>query len=117
MSIPTYTKPTQPTQPIRLYRHAVSGHAHRVQLMLSLLDLPCELVEIDLLTAAHKAPAFLALNAFGQVPVNQDGDVTLADSNAILVYLANRYAPPGVWLPTEPVAAAQVQRWLSVAAG
>ncbi|MBC7683011.1 MAG: glutathione S-transferase, partial [Ferruginibacter sp.] len=47
----------------------------------------------------------------------QDGDVTLADSNAILVYLANRYAPPGVWLPTEPVAAAQVQRWLSVAAG
>ena len=103
--------------PIQLYRHAVSGHSHRVQLMLSLLDLPCELVDIDLLAGAHKDPAFLALNAFGQVPVLQDGDVTLADSNAILVYLASRYAAPGGWLPTEPVEAAQVQRWLSVAAG
>nr|WP_315183600.1 glutathione S-transferase [uncultured Albidiferax sp.] len=102
---------------ITLYRHPISGHAHRVQLMLSLLGLPCELVDIDLLAGAHKTPAFLALNAFGQVPVLQDGEVTLADSNAILVYLATRYAPPGTWLPTEPVAAAQVQRWLSVAAG
>ena len=107
----------RPAQPIRLYRHAVSGHAHRVQLMLSLLDLPFELVEVDLLAKAHKTPEFLALNAFGQVPVVQDGEVTLADSNAILVYLAGRYAQPGVWLPTEPVAAANVQRWLSVAAG
>lgn len=102
---------------IQLYRHAVSGHSHRVQLMLSLLDLPFELVDVDLLAGAHKAPAFLALNAFGQVPVLQDGDVILADSNAILVYLVSRYAQPGVWLPTEPVAAAQMQRWLSVAAG
>jgi glutathione S-transferase len=56
------------------------------------------------------------MNCFGQVPVIQDGDVTLADSNAILVYLEGRYAP-GKWLPRDPVGAAQVQRWLSVAAG
>jgi glutathione S-transferase len=49
--------------------------------------------------------------------VLQDGDLTLADSNAILVYLAKRYAPGGQWLPEEPVAAARVQRWLSIAAG
>jgi glutathione S-transferase len=107
---------SRPAQPIRLYRHPVSGHAHRVQLMLSLLDLPFELVEVDLLAKAQKTPEFLAMNAFGQVPVIQDGALTLADSNAILVYLASRYAP-GSWLPTDPVAAAQVQRWLSVAAG
>ncbi len=46
----------------------------------------------------------------------EDGEVTLADSNAILVYLEGRYAP-GRWLPREPLAAARVQRWLSVAAG
>ena len=74
--------------PIRLYRFALSGHAHRVQLMLSLLQLPCELVDVDLAAGEHKTPAFLALNAFGQVPVIEDGDFTLADSNAILVYLA-----------------------------
>jgi glutathione S-transferase len=49
--------------------------------------------------------------------VLQDGDLTLADSNAILVYLARRYAPDSAWLPQEPVAAARVQRWLSIAAG
>ncbi|MCX7278071.1 MAG: glutathione S-transferase [Burkholderiales bacterium] len=109
--------PIRPAQPIRLYRHAISGHAHRVQLMLSLLDLPFDLVDVDLLAKAQKTPEFLALNAFGQVPVIQDGNVTLADSNAILVYLATRYAAPGVWLPTDALGAAQVQRWLSVAAG
>ncbi|MNI32796.1 putative S-transferase [compost metagenome] len=42
--------------------------------------------------------------------------MVLADSNAILVYLANKYGN-GRWLPTDPVGAANVQRWLSVAAG
>jgi len=107
----------RPAQPIKLYHHALSGHVHRVQLMLSLLGQPCELVPVDLMTKAQKSPAFLAMNPFGQIPVIQDGDVTLADSNAILVYLASRYAQPGEWLPSDPVGAAQVQRWLSVAAG
>ena len=85
---------------------------------MSLLGLPFELIDVDLAAKAHKAPAFLAINAFGQVPVMVDGEVTLADSNAILVYLALRYdTGTPKWLPTEPVAAANVQRWLSVAAG
>ena len=103
--------------PIRLYRHALSGHAHRVELLLSLLGLPHELIDVDLLAGAQKSPEFLAKNPFGQVPVIEDGPLTLADSNAILVYLASRYDEPRRWLPTDPVAAAQVQRWLSVAAG
>jgi len=106
-----------PTAPIRLHRHPLSGHAHRVELMLSLLHLPFELAEVDLAARAHKAPEFLAKNPFGQVPVIEDGDLTLADSNAILVYLATRYDESGRWLPRDAVAAAQVQRWLSVAAG
>jgi glutathione S-transferase len=101
---------------IRLYRYALSGHAHRVQLMLSLLGLPFETVEVDLLTGAHKTPEFLARNAFGQVPVLEDGEHTIADSNAILVYLALRYGQ-GRWLPGDPLHAAEVQRWLSVSAG
>ncbi|WP_437935869.1 glutathione S-transferase family protein [Sorangium sp. So ce341] len=108
---------TTPARPIRLYRHPLSGHAHRVELFLSLLRLPFELVDVDLKSGAHKAPEFLRKNPFGQVPVIEDGDVTLADSNAILVYLASRYDPAGRWLPRDPVAAARVQQWLSVAAG
>lgn len=105
-----------PNRPLRLHRHRLSGHSHRVELMLALLGLPYELVDVDLVGRAHKTPDFLAMNAFGQIPVLQDGDVTLADSNAILVYLAGTYGDPS-WLPRAPLGAAAVQRWLSVAAG
>lgn len=101
---------------IKLHRMALSGHCHRVELFLSLLGREYQLVDVDMRNGAHKSPAFLAMNPFGQVPVLQDGDVTLADSNAILVYLESKYAP-GQWLPRDPVGAAQVQRWLSAAAG
>lgn len=105
-----------PTQPIKLYRYPLSGHSHRVELFLSLLGLPVELIEVDLVAGAQKTPAFLEMNPFGQVPVIQDGDLTIADSNAILVYLASQYADEQ-WLPREPARAAAVQRWLTVAAG
>jgi len=108
---------TSPARPIRLYRHALSGHSHRVELFLSLLRLPFELIDVDLAKGAHKAPEFLAKNPLGQVPVSEDGDLTLPDSNAILVYLAARYDASGRWYPREPVAAARVQQWLSISAG
>lgn len=101
---------------IKLYRHPLSGHAHRVELMLSLLDLPAEPIFVDLAKGEHKQPAFLALNPSGQVPVIEDDGVVISDSNAILVYLARRY-DEGQWAPEEALAAAKVQRWLSVAAG
>jgi len=101
---------------LQLYRNAVSGHCHRVELFLSLLGLPYESIDIDLAQKQHKAPEFLAMNPLGQIPVLRDGDLTLADSNAILVYLEGRHAP-GEWLPRDPVGAARVQRWLSLAAG
>jgi glutathione S-transferase len=108
----------QPTHTIKLYRYALSGHSHRVELFLSLLGLPVELINVNLAAGEQKTPAFLQMNAFGQVPVIQDGDVTLADANAILVYLSSRYAANAQdWLPGDPVRAAAVQRWLSVAAG
>lgn len=106
-----------PTTPIRLYGHPISGHVHRVRLMLSLLGLPFDEVPIDFATREHKSPEFLARNAFGQVPVIEDGALTLADSNAILVYLAGTYDAARRWWPAEPLAQARVQRWFSVAAG
>jgi glutathione S-transferase len=51
------------------------------------------------------------------LPVLEDGDNVIADSNAILVYLAERYDASNTWMPIDPVAAAQVQRFLSTAAG
>jgi glutathione S-transferase len=102
---------------IVLYRNPLSGHAHRVELFCSLLKLPVRLVDVNLRGGEQKKPEFLAKNPFGQVPVIEDGDVTVADSNAILVYLAGRYDKSGTWYPRDPLAAARVQQWLSVAAG
>lgn len=101
---------------MKLHHHPLSGHAHRAVLFASLLGVPHELIEVDLAAAAHKSPEFLKLNPFGQIPVLEDGDLVIADSNAILVYLAKK-AGRSDWLPEDAAGAARVQRWLSVAAG
>jgi glutathione S-transferase len=101
---------------MKLYYHPLSGHSHRAHLFLSLIGADFELVEIDLAKGAHKAPEFLKLNRLGQVPVLDDNGTIVADSNAILVYLALKFGRTD-WLPADPAGAAAVQRWLSVAAG
>jgi glutathione S-transferase len=103
------------TPQIVLHGTGLSGHTHRVALMLNALGLVYRFVDSP--AEVRASPAFLARNPLGQIPVLEDGDVVLADSNAILVYLARRYAPDSAWLPQEPAAAARVQRWLSIAAG
>lgn len=100
---------------MQLYGVPLSGHVHRVQLFLGLLGLPFEFVTAD--QTVRKTPEFLALNPLGEIPVLRDGDVVIADSTAILVYLALKYDTSGQWLPREPVAAAKVQQWLSHASG
>ncbi|GGC96146.1 glutathione S-transferase family protein [Undibacterium terreum] len=100
---------------ITLHGTIYSGHCHRVELLLTMLQIPYRFVE----AAASKraTPEFLQLNPLGQIPVLQDGELTLTDSNAILVYLVKRYAPNSQWLSDDPVTAAQIQRWFSIAAG
>lgn len=106
----------RPAEPIKLYTTLLSGHGHRVKLFLTLLDLPFAVIELNMKAGDNREPEYLALNPFGQVPTIQDGELTLFDSNAILVYLAKRYGDPS-WLPDDPRGAAAVQRWLSLAAG
>ena len=107
----------QPAHPITLYGLKQSGHSHRAELMLRLLGLPFAFQEVDIFAGAQRAESFRRLNPFGTVPVIDDGGTVVADSVAILVYLANRYDPSRAWLPADPAAAAQVQRWLSAAQG
>ncbi|MEP0961716.1 MAG: glutathione S-transferase [Roseobacter sp.] len=104
------------TSPVKLYRNPKSGHCHRVELMLAFLGLPYEVIDLDMTNGAHKAPEYLKISPFGLVPAIDDGGYTMADSNAILVYLVQTYAADTNWMPSEPKAAAEVQRWLTVAA-
>jgi glutathione S-transferase len=101
---------------IQLYGHELSGNCYKAKLMLSLLGLEYEWVQVDLMSGAHKQPEFLALNPFGQVPVLSDGEMVLADAQAILVYLARQYGGES-WLPLDAEPMSRVVRWLSTAAG
>lgn len=101
---------------IQLYGHELSGNSYKAQLMLSLLGLEFEWIQVDLLTGAHKQPEFLALNPFGQVPVLVDGEMVLADAQAILVYLARKYGGES-WLPLAAEPMSRIVRWLSTTAG
>lgn len=101
---------------IKLYGHELSGNSYKARLFLELLNLNYEWIKVDLMKGEHKAPEYLALNPFGQVPFLVDGDTKLADAQAILVYLARQYGGEQ-WLPLEPLPLAQVVRWLSTTAG
>jgi glutathione S-transferase len=100
---------------LTLYGTVLSGHVHRVVLLLRMLKLPYRFVDAP--RSARQTPEFGALNPLRQVPVLQDGNLVLADSGAILVYLARHYDTAGIWLPRDPVGEARVQRFLSLAAG
>ncbi len=100
---------------VRIHHFAKSGHAHRALVFAKLAGIAYEVVPVDLAAGAHKSPEFLAMNPNGQVPVLEDGEVVVSDSNAILVYLARTYAPD--WIPSDAVGEANVQRWLTLAAG
>jgi glutathione S-transferase len=103
------------TNALRIYGFPLSGHSHRVQLFASLAGIAHEIINVDLAKGEQKSAEFLALNPAGQVPVIVDGENVISDSNAILVYLARKYAPS--FLPDDLLAEAQIQRFLTLAAG
>jgi glutathione S-transferase len=101
---------------IRLHATMASINAYKVRILLSILDLPYERVDIDMYGGEHKREPFLSMNPFGQMPVLQDDDFTIADSHACLVYLARRYDDTSRWLPADARGEARVAEWLSKSA-
>lgn len=100
---------------MKLYDLALSGNCYKVRLFAALAGIPLEIVAVDFLAGEHKRAPLIELNPWGELPVLVDGEVVLRDSQAILVYLARRYADDA-WLPAEPAAMAAVVQWLSTAA-
>ena len=101
---------------IRLHSTMASINGYKVRLLLSMLDLPYELVDIDMYGGEHKREPYLSLNPFGQMPAMEDGGFSIADSHACLVYLARKYDGSGRWLPVDAEGEAKVAEWLSKSA-
>lgn len=100
---------------MKLYDLTLSGNCYKVRLFAALAGIPLEIVPVDFLAGEHKRPPLSELNPWGEIPILEDGEVVLRDSQAILVYLARRYAGEA-WLPGDPAAMAEVVQWLSTAA-
>lgn len=103
---------------IQLYDYVLSGSCYKVRLLLSMLDAEHETIPVDYYPGGeHKTPEFLAINPLGQIPVLRDGDLTLRDAQAILVYLAAKYDAGRNWYPEDAESQGQIAMWLSFAGG
>jgi len=99
---------------MKLYDLELSGNCYKVRLFLSLIEKEYELTPVDFLAGEHKQAPLIELNPFGEIPILVDDQLVLRDAQAILVYLASKYASDG-WLPSDPAEKAQVVEWLMVA--
>ncbi|HEV2701499.1 MAG TPA: glutathione S-transferase family protein [Steroidobacteraceae bacterium] len=80
---------------MKLYYYPASTFARRVRIALLEKNITCELAEVDLPGRQHKEDWYAALNPYTKVPTLVDGDFTLYESAAILMYLeATHPAPP-----------------------
>lgn len=100
---------------MKLYDLELSGNCYKVRLFAALARIPLEIAAVDFLGGAHKLPPLIELNPWGEIPILVDGNVVLRDSQAILVYLAVKYAGER-WFPREAAGMAEVMQWLSTAA-
>lgn len=93
---------------LKVYGDIQSGNCYKVKLLLCLLNLPHQWQHIDIMKNEAATPAFLAKNPNGKVPLLEleDGS-TLAESNAILNYLA----AGSEFLPDDNLARARVLQW------
>ena len=94
---------------LRLYDYLPSGNGYKARLLLTQLGLRFERVELDILKGETRTPEFLKKNPNGRIPVLEtEPGVFLAESNAILFYLAE--GTP--FFPTERLARAQALQWM-----
>ena len=94
---------------VRVWGDVYSGNCFKVMLLLKQLHQPYEWIHVSILDKETRTPEFLAMNPNGRIPLLQtQGGVYLAESNAILHYLAD--GTPLV--PADRMAHAQVLQWM-----
>lgn len=94
---------------LTLYSMQSSGNSYKVRMLLARLGQPYHLVEIDRFKGENRTPEYLAINPEGRLPaLALDDGRMLAESNAILVYLAE--GTP--WLPRDNFERAETLRWM-----
>ena len=90
--------------------YSLAPNPMKVALFLEEAGLPYEAIPVDTRKGEQFAPQFAALNPNNKVPCIVDGDATVFDSNAILLFLAEK---TGQFLPANtPAARGELLSWL-----
>lgn len=97
---------------MKLYQFNLSPNCQKVVAVAHEAGVPLSIVDIDLFKGEAKSPALVAKNPNGRVPILEDGDFVLWESNAMLAYVASR-ADRTDLAPTAPRDRADVDRWLA----
>ncbi len=91
------------------FHYNLSPNPMKVALCLEELGLPYEPVPVDTRMGQQFDPGYVAINPNAKVPAIVDGDVTVFDSNAILLFLAEK---EGRFLPQGEAARGEMLSWL-----
>jgi glutathione S-transferase len=94
-----------------LHGFPMSPNTRRALLALEEVGADHRLEPVDLMTGQQKSEAYRKLNPTARVPTLVDGDVVLWESNAILVYLADKF-PGRLFAGTTPAERGDVARWM-----
>lgn len=97
---------------MKLYQFALSPNCQKVVAVAHEAGVPLEIVPVGVFKGELKTPAMLAKNPNGKVPILEDGDFLLWESNAMLGYVAGK-ADRADLSPTTPRERADVDRWLA----
>lgn len=93
----------------RLYDYLPSGNGYKARLVMKQLDIPYELIEVDIRAGASRTPEFLAKNPNGRIPVLEvPGKGFLPESHAIISYLAEGSA----LIPADAFQRARMWQWM-----
>ncbi|MGV1830469.1 glutathione S-transferase [Agrobacterium vitis] len=96
---------------LKIWGRANSTNVKKILWVVEELDLVYQRIDAGGAFGVVNDPAFRAMNPNGLVPVLEDGDVVLWESNTILRYLAARYGD-AAFNPVDPVARAQAEKWM-----
>lgn len=97
---------------LTLYFHP-TPNGMKAALMLEELQLPYALRTVDIFKGEQHAPGYLAVNPNGKVPALDDDGITVFDSHAILLHLAQKH---GQLMPASPAGRAAALSWLQLVA-